>query len=557
MKRISVQKIVSLLCIFMLCFGVFGPLAGSASAESSWKKAPVITSVSQKSDSKVKISWEADPDAKKFEICEYVNGEYVSVMKVKNETKATLKNVTKGTHRYAVRAYKTVDGKEKHGKYSETVKIKVKALEQAEAENTSSPDTLGAAQTPKIKKITQDGSSVKITWSKVSGAKEYRVYEVVNGEYKKIKTVKKTSLTVKNVSTGTHAYAVAPIRKVDGKSVKGEYSGTVEIKVTASPKYRALLIAEKTFLGTDQYGMPAYDLYPLTVSDAKRMESMLKSVSGPKGGSYKVTRKTDLSYDGIRRAIQSTFADTTDNDVSLFFITTHGNSDGNGELVMPFKGKTYVDALNYFVSDKNSLSFTTLAGWLRTYVKGEVIVIIQSCGAGSAIKKLKSSSGGSSTLASNIPEVDMNAEIPKTGTAVHSSDDGTLDGSKWTSGAISAFRNKDSGVLSSGNTLESDPGTGAMRLPKFHVIVSSKHRENSYMNVSKSYGVFVKTLVNGIGTKGSSPADSSGDGIVTQKELTNYLKQNVNRDPYLVKYGETQHVQAYPSNSSYPLFKLK
>ena len=72
-----------------------------------------------------------------------------------------------------------------------------------------------------------------------------------------------------------------------------------------------------------------------------------------------------------------------------------------------------------------------------------------------------------------------------------------------------------------------------------------------------AFGNTIFTLVNGIGTKGSSPADSSGDGIVTQKELTNYLKQNVNRDPYLVKYGETQHVQAYPSNSSYPLFKLK
>ncbi len=89
--------------------------------------------------------------------------------------------------------------------------------------------------------------------------------------------------------------------------------------------------------------------------------------------------------DTLGSIIQNEFAETTEYDVSLFFIATHGYSDGDGDLEMPFRGSLNQADIDAHTQSTTSLSFDTLASWLKQYVKGEVIVVLQSCGAGSAI----------------------------------------------------------------------------------------------------------------------------------------------------------------------------
>ena len=110
-------------------------------------------------------------------------------------------------------------------------------------------------------------------------------------------------------------------------------------------EYRALLIGEKTFLGSETYydgESEVTNYYTIDVlrnsNDVTKMTGMLGKVYGPEDGKYKTTRKINAGYYAIQSAIRTTFVDTMDQDISIFFIASHGNSGGDGELVMPFTG---------------------------------------------------------------------------------------------------------------------------------------------------------------------------------------------------------------------------
>ncbi len=60
---------------------------------------------------------------------------------------------------------------------------------------------------PKISKITNAASGIKVTWGKVSGAKGYAVYrKTTKGSYKRLGTTTKTSYTDKSAKVGTTYY---------------------------------------------------------------------------------------------------------------------------------------------------------------------------------------------------------------------------------------------------------------------------------------------------------------------------------------------------------------
>lgn len=270
-----------------------------------------------------------------------------------------------------------------------------------------------------------------------------------------------------------------------------KFTNTVSLSVNVDvPDYRALLIGEEAFspICTRNRG------------DAEHMQAMLASVKGPEGSSrYTTTVKIDLGYSAVESAIQSTFANTSNADVSLFFIATHGNSDGDGELAL---------------TDGNFLDFGTLANWLNTYVKGKVIVIIESCGSGSAIY-------GNMAEAANADKL-----------LVHQ--------------AIEAFAAVDEAEMA--NT-----GVGAMRQSKFYVLAASAHHQMSWGHEGGDAGnYFTDWLIEGIGSSGPMPADTNNNNIVTLNELYTYISQY---DSYTFQGSYTQQVQVYPLNSSYKLFK--
>ncbi|MCR4876208.1 MAG: Ig-like domain-containing protein, partial [Clostridiales bacterium] len=317
-----------------------------------------------------------------------------------------------------------------------------------------------------------------------------------------IATVNKTTgkVTAKKAGEVT-IYAKA----VDGSKVQGEIDITVKENTVT---YRALLIGEEHFFG-DHCGRNA--------GDVKQMASLLGRVVGPKGGKYKVTKKLDLGFNDVQSAIKSAFGSATEKDVSLFFIATHGNSDGDGELALV---------------DGRAIPFEILASWLKT-IKGKVIVILESCGAGSAIYD---------------PEEQNNAAVLKANAAKEEA-----ASKAFVSAAVRAFSAADPGVAAN--------STGDLRDKKFYVLAAARHHEMSWGMESmygEPYNYFTKWLVEGVGTASQSPADTDKNRRITLTELFNYISRVGDSYPF-ESAEETyyQHVQRYPVGSTYQLFRFK
>ena len=302
-------------------------------------------------------------------------------------------------------------------------------------------------------------------------------------------------------------------------------------------EYRALLIGEKTFLRNNK--LTDVDR---NENDAKKMAAMLGRVYGPTGEKFQVTRKTNIGRNTIKSAIQTTFAGTMDHDVSLFFIATHGNSDtgGDGDLEMPYNGDPDdYDYYNTYFESKRYLPFSTLAEWLSTMVNGKVIVILESCGAGSSIYEANGGKNRGEKTEDELSEDFVQA-------------------------AVKAFAKADPGIMI---TTDADPdsfrkSTGDLRQPKFYVLAAAAHEEESLGEPNSwddPMNLFTRWLIEGVGEKGNSPADLyPTDSILALDELYQYIQYA--RDHYSgpgTIYSNQQHVQVYPEDSNQAIFLLK
>jgi uncharacterized protein YjdB len=286
----------------------------------------------------------------------------------------------------------------------------------------------------------------------------------------------------------------------------------------SSVKYRALLIGEEAFdpICTRNRG------------DVTLMNNMLSSVRGPAGGQYSITRQYDLSLTGVRNAISSAFSGADDDDVSLFFIASHGDSTSTGgdAGAISLIGSSY---------DEQWLLISDLANALKA-VPGKVIVIIETCGSGAAVYSPGISENQYNTVRNAATSFD--AEV------------------------IRAFSEADPGIRvrvpGRTNTKGAPtPNTGELRVEnKFYVLTASRYLEESWGTEKGPYNYFTKWLTDGIGTSGSMAADADANGEATLSELFNYVAKRGNDYPF--EYDGTiyyQHVQVYPKDSDYGLFR--
>ncbi len=314
-------------------------------------------------------------------------------------------------------------------------------------------------------------------------------------------------------------------------------------------EYRALLIGEKKFLRYNEDGEKTINMVLRNENDVSNMSAMLGRVYGLTGEAFQITKKINAGRYTIQSLIQSTFAGTMDHDVSLFFIATHGMSkNADGDLEMPFNFNydesleaDYTDQLEAYYdtySRKQYLPFNMLAEWLSTMVNGKVIVILESCGAGSAIYE----SNGLQKRGEKTEE-ELSEDFVRA--------------------AVKAFAKADPGIVTG---QEPEPNsnrksTGDLRQPKFFVLAAAAHHEESYgySNTSPNpVNLFTKWLIEGVGVKGNSPADTDRDDFLTLNELHRHIQEV--GDNYKVKINGSvfyQHVQAYPENSAQAIFLLK
>ena len=274
--------------------------------------------------------------------------------------------------------------------------------------------------------------------------------------------------------------------------------------------YRALLIGEEAF----------DPICTRNRSDVLMMKELLQYVCGGSGDEYsKIVDVYDRGPYDIKADIESTFAGADDDDVSLFFIATHGDDESEGD----YAGALVTTEIEPTSGARYSILLSDVA-YLLGKVPGKVIVIIQSCGSGAAVYDPEDTEN-----ALNYDEI-------------------------FTNNVIDAFSKVDTELAEEANT-------GEFRTSKFYVLTASRYQESSYGNEhGDSYNLFTKWLVNGMGKNNayrSFPADNNGDKKVTLSELHAYIKA-INDMTFITVVGQEgkhqQHAQIYPKNSDYVLF---
>jgi len=294
---------------------------------------------------------------------------------------------------------------------------------------------------------------------------------------------------------------------------------TLSVSSGPTPHYRALLIAEVDFKGDDAR--------PGNAVDVSNMKKMLSSIHGPTGQSYTIyggnNEYKNVSPSRILELISSSFAGAESNDVSFFFISSHGVQDADDQqagaiaTVNTSPGRKFYINSNTYYEVEDRLFIEELANALKK-IPGKVIVMINTCGSGAGVYAASISNG--------IVEEEFDAE-------------------QFDNNIIRVFADNDE------TAEEVEAQTGELRVSnKFYVLTSSAHKESSWGS-DMDGGIFVENVVNGVGSSGSMPADSNSDGYLTLQELYRYAYDHTLSD----SASTPQHVQVYPANSSYQLFR--
>ena len=411
-----------------------------------------------------------------------------------DKTVATVSKTGKITGRKAGKA--TVTVKTQNGK---TAKVTVKVLKApSKVTLDKNSASLMEGESLKLKVTLPSNTYSKITWSSSN-----------NG----VATVSAAG-KVTAVAAGT---ATITARTFNNK--KATCKVTVKSGTSGETVYRALLIGEENFSGQS--------VCTRNRGDVTAMTNMLNSITGPAGGSFSIIKKYDLSASQVLSAVKNAFSGADDDDVSLFFIATHGDVDYTGD---------YAGALA--MSPSGSLLLKDLANALNA-VPGKVIVVLESCGAGAAVYP----NGGNSNNDGKALYEDVKRRATQFDEAV-----------------IRAFSGADPGIVVTLQPNDVQANTGEFRVDnKFYVLTASRYQELSWgMESGKSetsYNYFTMWLTQGIGTSGAMPADANSNNQTTLDELYRYISKVGDDYQFRTDSGVYyQHVQVYPADSDYVLF---
>lgn len=317
---------------------------------------------------------------------------------------------------------------------------------------------------------------------------------------------------------GNKLKAVGPGSATVTVSTYNDMTAAMTVEARRKPVYRALLIGETTFPGTRFGDLPGK-------KDVAMMKGILKNTKGAAKTGWSVTTAMDRTAAEIYGDIQTAFSGAQESDVSLFYISTHGDERQSFDGDWPeFAGylMTYPNYRHENWYDRYTLTLVCLAEWLKE-VPGQVIVIIDSCGSGAAIYGANSNSA------------------PR-GDAFE----------RFDAAVVNAFKARDEGVV------VSNSAKGAFVVQnKFYVLTAAGYQEACYTKKG-AYSYFTKWLTDGIAKKGKMPADADKNKFTTLNELYKYIKKKGDNTSIQAKgFKYRQHVQVYPSGSGFELFYRK
>lgn len=166
----------------------------------------------------VKLSWSKVSGATGYVVQWYKNKKWVDLKKTTSNSLTVTGLTTDTTYSFRVRAYRTVSKKNHYGSYSATVK-----------------GTPKLAATSSIKLSGETTTSATLTWSKVSGATGYQVYNPTTKKWVNVKT--KLTYTIKSLKANTKYTAkVRAYRKSGSKYYYGTEKSVSFVTMPAALK---------------------------------------------------------------------------------------------------------------------------------------------------------------------------------------------------------------------------------------------------------------------------------------------------------------------------------
>lgn len=150
--------------------------------------------------------------------------------------------------------------------------------------STTIDATPSVAKVTNVKATTASVTSVKLTWSKVSGASAYQIQKYVNKKWTTVANTKNTYYTVKSLTPGTaYSFRVRAYRTVSDVKKYGSASSTV--KYTAGVgKVSGFKIASSTYNSasiswTKMSGVTGYQVYKYDYSNTSKGWYKVKTIS--------------------------------------------------------------------------------------------------------------------------------------------------------------------------------------------------------------------------------------------------------------------------------------
>ena len=204
----------------------------------------------------VTLTWTAIPDVTGYEIRYRINdGKWTNTKDTITKNSYSFKNLKIGSsYSFQVRAYVISKGflgigtNTNYGSYSTTVSVS---------------NTLGKVTGLKVASTT--ATTVKLSWTKVSGATGYLVQKQVDGKWKDVKTTTSTSYNVTGLKTNTTTpFRVKAYVTQNDKKIYGSVSSTVK-GTTAVPKISSFKLTASGTNGAkltwSQANVTGYQIY--------------------------------------------------------------------------------------------------------------------------------------------------------------------------------------------------------------------------------------------------------------------------------------------------------
>ena len=363
-----------------------------------------------------------------------------------------------------------------------------------------------------IRHVTHTKTSVTLRWDPVPGADYYKVFRSYNGS--SWPAFEQTEATTYTFSGLEEVYQYAYFIVKAYRDIPLENGETVSI----SPGSGTLRV-EKNMINFRYFAVFEED-YPGTAEDRLtygRNEALFRSIlsrATPYGRPVAPTGTgtgTNLSKGALISGVRSGLAAQADsNDISLFYINCHGNDS--------VSTGTYAGQLK--LSDGSYMTIGELADLLKE-VGGRVIVIIDSCGSGSAILDDEQDYGRQFNQAVVNAFLRADEKIPEP----------EPEGRSWLDAML--------------------PSHGELRiLNKFYVVTACEAGKKGY---GSSQGTVLLRRI----SAALASADTDGDGVIALRELERYLKKTGAEELVTITGTDYMAPQVYPPNSSFEIFRKR